>query len=37
VQEHDVELAQLARAQALVLGGGGARLQRLGLLDQRAR
>jgi hypothetical protein len=36
VQEHDAEVLQLALPQPLVLGRGGARLQRLGLLHQRA-
>ena len=36
VQQHDAVVLELAAAQALVLGGRGARLQRLGLLDQRA-
>ena len=36
VQQHDAEVLELAVAQPLVLGGRGARLQRLGLLDQRA-
>jgi hypothetical protein len=36
VQEHDAEVAQLGRPEALELGGGGARLQCLGLLDERA-
>ena len=36
VQQHDAEVLELAVAQALVLGGRRARLQRLGLLDQRA-
>ena len=36
VQQHDAEVAQLAAAQPLVLRGRGARLQRLGLLHQRA-
>ena len=36
VQQHDAEVLELAAAQALELGRGGARLQRLGLLDQRA-
>ena len=36
VQQHDPEVAQLAAAQPLVLGGRRAGLQRLGLLDQRA-
>ena len=36
VQQHDLEVAQLAAAQALVLGRRGARLERLGLLDERA-
>ena len=36
VQEHDAEVLELGRLQALELGGRGARLQRLGLLDQRA-
>ena len=36
VQEHDVEVRELGRLQALVLRGGRARLQQLGLLHQRA-
>ncbi len=36
VQQHDPEVAQLAGAQALELGRRRARLQQLGLLDQRA-
>ena len=36
VQEHDAEVAQLGRAQPLVLRGRRARLQRLGLLHERA-
>ena len=36
VQEHDAEVAQLAGAQPLELGRRGARLEQLGLLDQRA-
>ncbi len=36
VQERDAVVLQLAAAQALVLGGRGARRQRLGLLDERA-
>ena len=36
VHQHDLVVLELAAAQALELGGGGTRLQRLGLLDQRA-
>ena len=36
VQQHDVEVLELRRAQPLELRGRRARLQRLGLLDQRA-
>ena len=36
MQQHDAVVLELAAAQALELGRGGARLQRLGLLDQRA-
>ena len=36
VQQHDAEVAQLAGPQPLELGRRGARLQRLGLLHQRA-
>ncbi len=36
VQQRDAIVAQLAAAQALVLGGRRARLQRLGLLNERA-
>ena len=36
VQQHDAEVRELALRQPLVLGGRGARLERLGLLDERA-
>ena len=36
VHQHDPVVLQLAAAQALVLGGRRARLQHLGLLDERA-
>ena len=36
VQQHDLEVGELGRAQALELGGRRAGRQRLGLLDERA-
>ena len=36
VHQHDAVVLELAALEALVLGGGGARLEHLGLLDERA-